>query len=643
MAQHPLTRAEALAWWARIVAGWASHLDSSGARTFIDGITNTEDQGGSPEGVTRMLWGLGGWLSHARETELIWQGQHVHTDVLAKQALIAGTNPNSLGYWGRKPNRGEYDQRTVESAQVAFATWQSRKHTWQTMTAEEQTQLISWLDRFGQQPKVWNNNWALFWLLNHASRKALGAKHDQSVIDSVLAYLEGVYCGNGWYDDGAQRGAHHFDDYNYWVFATHVLAWAQVDGHTQPERRDTLLARIREGMVHLPYFFAADGAYSEYGRSLAYKFARLGAPLLAYKAGVWPHSVGMLRRLVGRHMRWYLDRGALRADGTLRQSLTAHGSLAIREPYIATGSSYWAMLAFAGLWSLPDDDPFWHTEETPLPVEHADFTKVYPEPGWVVVGHQATGQVQRFNARSQKHPAKYGKYMYATAAPFNVGHAAGQYSPDNMLCLHQSLSNGEDYGHRDTNLAAAVGEPGWLRMHYEQVVGGKLHHIDSIIITRGLWHIRAHRVTLAEGTTEAISALEGPSPLGYAAGSSPLIKSNPSAGWEKATEFGMPEKAGRQVGILRLSGYDGQQRANTWQGRHDLNSVYGDYVLPLLTVSQLQPQHDLVCLVYVGPPDVDLSQLAASIRGVDWLADGSFKLELTDPTQVVVPALEGRL
>lgn len=635
MSQHPFTRAEALDWWSRMVAGWAHRLDSSGARTLLDGVPNPEDAGGSPEGVTRMLWGLGGWLSQDRETELRWRGEIFKPDVLTKRALIGGTDPNSLGYWGRKPNRGEYDQRTVESGQVAFATWQSRQHSWDTMTPQEQANLVAWLERFGQKPASWNNNWALFWLLNHAGRKHLGAAYDQAMMDSVLEYLEDVYCANGWYDDGKQRGANHFDDYNYWVFATHVLAWAQMDGDTQLERRDLLLERIEKLMVHFPYFFAAKGAYTEYGRSLSYKFARLAAPLWAYKAGVWPHSIGMLRRLVGRHMRWYLDWGALRADGTLRQSLTAEGSVEVRETYIATGSSYWATLAFGALWSLPDDDPFWTTPEEPLPVEQANFTTVYKEPGWVVVGDKQSGEVQRFSARSEKHPSKYGKYLYATAAPFNIGQVGGQYSPDNML----SLSDGETHAHRDKNLASGVGEPGWLRMRYSQSLEGNTHLIDTTIITRGEWHLRAHRVTLDKNTEGSVSVSEGSSPLGYVAGSSPFIQSSKVQGWEKATEFGRPEEGNRQVGIMRLKGYDGQQRARAWQGRHDLNSVYGHYVLPLLTVSKLEPSHDLICLVYVGKSNMDFETVATSIKEATWLEDGTFRLELTNGSVVEVPAV----
>lgn len=624
------TREEALALWSRLVAGWAQSLDETGGRTLMDGVPNYADAGGAYEGVTRMLWGLGGWLSQPERPTLVhWRGEDFDTEALMRQALVAGTDPHSPAYWGNAPVRGSYDQRTVESGQVAFATWQTRERVWASMSGQERDNLIAWLERFAQRPTQWRSNWALFWALNHASRKALGASYHQALIDSVLQYLDSVYCGDGWYDDGPQRGTQHFDDYNAWVFSTHVLAWAQCDGASDPGRCDALLERVRQYMQHFPYFFGADGAYTEYGRSLAYKFARLGAPLWAYKLQVWPHSVGMLRRLIGLHLRWYIDRGAVRANGTLRQTLTAEGSVEIREPYIGTGSTYWAMLAFGALWSLPDDDPFWNAEEDPLPVEREDFVRVFPQPGWVVIGTQATGAVQRFNAGSQHYPAKYGKFVYATAAPFNVGLANGRPSPDAMLCL----TDGQEYGHRDDTLAAAVGEPGWLRMRYQQEIADGVHTIDTTIVTRGEVHLRAHRVTLDPAALVPIGAVEGPVPVGYVSGDQPTIKSDATAGWELAIAGGCA------VAIVRLKGYDGQRRATVWQGRDNLNSVFGHYVLPLLTLDRLKPIQELICLVYIGTSDVNTAVLTSQVTDASWLEDGSFKLVWSDGSCVEVPPL----
>lgn len=636
MIDTPFTYNEALALWSRLVAGWAHSLDSSGARTWIDGVTNEADSGGSYEGVTRMLWGLGAWLSQpARPVVLRWHGATFDTLALTRQALIGGTSPESPGYWGSWPARGEYDQRTVESGQVAFATWQTRERIWAHLSEAERANLIAWLDRFGKQPSIWRNNWALFWVLNHASRKALGAPYDQQVIDSALDYLEGVYCGDGWYDDGAERGANHFDDYNSWVFSTHVLAWMQCDGHTQPERRERLLDRVRQYMAHVPYFYGASGAYSEYGRSLSYKFARLGGPLWAYKLGAWPHPVGMLRRMVGRHIRWYVNRGAVRPDGTLRQALTSEGSVEVREPYIATGSTYWAMLAFAGLWSLPDDDPFWTAEEQPLPVEQGDFVKVFQQPGWVVAGTQASGAVQRFNGRSYGYPAKYAKFVYSSAAPFNAGLADGMPAPDAMLCL----TDGQQYGHRIDNQAAAVGDPGWLRMRYTQQIGGGQHTIDTTLIVLGESHIRAHRISLDPGSNTAIGAVEGSAPLGYAAGMLPLAESNEASGWELALVGERTSQLGRAVAIRRLRGYDGQRRAATWLGRGDLNSVYGHYLLPLLSVSRLEREHELICLAFSGTAEHVRDALQLEVREAIWRPGGQFYLALADGRSWEVPPL----
>jgi hypothetical protein len=629
MNDQPFTYDEALEIWARLVAGWARSLDSSGARTLIDGVSNAADAGGSYEGVTRMLWGLGGWLSHAeRPAVLRWRGEAFDLQALARRALAAGTDPRSRGYWGRAPSSGEYDQRTVESGQVAFVAWQTRGRIWAGLSDEQREHLLVWLERFGQRPASWRNNWALFWALNHAGRKALGARHDQAILDSALDYLDGVYCGEGWYDDAPQRGVNHFDDYNYWVFGTHVLAWAQCDGATQPDRRARLLDRVRQSMQHFPYFFAADGGYAEYGRSLSYKFARLGAPLWAYRLGCWPHAPGMLRRLVGRHLRWYLDRGAMRADGTLRQSLTGAGSLAVREPYISTGATYWAMLAFAGLWSVPDDDPFWSADEQPLPVERGDFVRVFAQPGWVVSGTRATGAVQRFNAGSTGHyTAKYDKFLYSSAAPFDVGLADGAPAPDSMLCL----TDGQAIGHRAGSLAAAVGAPGWLRMRYQQQVAGGTHTIDTTIVMRGELHLRAHRISLDAAAKGPVGALEGPAPLGYLDGEQPLIASDSAAGWEYAAA------GSRSVGIVRLRGYDGQRRAAAWRGRADLNSVYGRSVLPLLSVSRLDPVHELVCLVHTGAAIDDPGALVGQVASADWRPNGSFHVNWADGMEVEVP------
>jgi hypothetical protein len=618
---NPFTRQEAVDLWARLVAGWVHSLDRDGTRTLMDGYPNRADVGGSYEGVTRMLWGLGGWLSQPERTPLIrWREEVFDIAARMSKGIVNGCDPTLPTYWGIEyfPGR-EYDQRTVESGQVAFALWQTKARVWDEFTDLERTRIYDWLERFGRRPAQWDNNWALFWVLNHVCRKALDIPYDQTIIDDVIGqYLDGVYCGDGWYDDAAVRGAGYFDDYNTWVFASHVLAWAQVD--TVSLRRVELLERVRLWMEKFPYFFAANGAYNEFGRSLAYKFARLGAPLWAYKLGVWPHSVGMLKRLVGRHLRWYVDRGAVRNDGTLRQSLTAGGSVEICEPYISTGATYWAMQAFGGLWSLPDDDPFWDAEEEPLPAEAGDYVKVYPQPGWIVSA--ANGEVQRFNAGSLKTPdygAKYAKLVYSTLHPFNVGLSGGFPAPDSTL----SLIDGDLRGGRTRNTAFAVGEPGWLRIRWEQELNGLTHQIETVMVVRGEQHIRAHRITLDPNTTKPLSAIEGGPPLGTIQGAVPRILSSDQ--WIGAAYDN------RAAAIRSIRGYSG---SHLWTGDVGINSVYPFYVVPTLTVGPVQPGHDLLCLVHSGQVIEQAAFLNAEISG-EWWADGTFHLTWDGETTIV--------
>jgi hypothetical protein len=303
----------------------------------------------------------------------------------------------------------------------------------------------------------------------------------------------------------------------------------------------------------------------------------------------------MLCRLVGVHLRWYADRGVLHADGTLRQALTSQGSVEIREGYISTGSSYWATQAFGGLWSIADDDAFWSVPESPLPVEQSDFVRVLREPGWVLVGDKRSGEVQRFSAAGGRYPAKYGKFHYSTAAPFNVGLVDGSAAPDAML----SLVAGDDVGHRGMSIASSMGESGWLRFRFSQTVSNAEHHIESVLVPRGTRHLRIHRIELAEGSV-GVSAVEGAAPLGYAPGDDIQSGRTETLSWALARE----RSGSRYVSIRAIQGYSSVDKPTAWKGRFDLNSVYGRYVLPQLRVDAVESGAVLVSLVTIGTEEV---------------------------------------
>lgn len=644
MTDHAFTRNEALTMWARLVAGWADHLNESGTRTLIDGIPATTDAGGSYEGVARMLWGLGSWLSYPeRPAEISWRGVAYNLESLTRRALVNGCDPTLADSWLEAPPRTS-DQRTVESGQIAFAVWQTRERIWSWLSDHDRSHIVGFLDTFGQRPQQWTNNWALFWLLNHTARKALQVHYDQQIIEDVLIhYLDRVYHGDGWYDDAETRGPRRFDHYITWVFASHVLAWAEMDGASLPERRDVLLERVRAWMQPFPYFFAANGSTVEYGRSLAYKFARLGAPLWAYKLGAWPHSAGMLKRLVGQHLRWYFDNGAVRADNTLRQTLTEPGSPEVLERYISTGATYWAIQAFSGLWSLRDDDPFWTAEEEPLPAEQGSYTRLFPIPGWILSGRR--GHVELFHAAGLRdgYGNKYSKLVYSTRHPFNAGLDGGFPSLDNTLCLTENGIRAQ----REQVTTFAIGEPGWLRARYPIVINDHTHTVDTTLLLLGHVHLRAHRLVLAPDTAQ-VTVEEGSAAFGYNAGQIPSFRR--VNGW---LLFG---GSGSYVGFRPLKGYTTAPRVVTGSP----NSVYGYNVLAvlsatlgsltgaglnsptgqnlgiILTPSSTSRQHELICAALSG--NANDRDTLPSIEQAGWDAAGQFVARV-DGAVFTVPAL----
>ena len=150
--------------------------------------------------------------------------------------------------------------------------------------------------------------------------------------------------------------------------------------------------------------------------------------------------------------------------------------------------------------------------------------------------------------------------------------------------------------------------------------------IDTVIVIRGEQHIRAHRVTLDPRTHRPLAALEGSAPLGYIQGDVPSLLAGD--GWQVAGV------GGRAVGILALRGYDGTR---LWTGEAGINSVYPFSVVPALTVRDVQPVHDLLCMVYSGGALENAAIQQVDITG-GWQSDGSFRLTWNGKT-TVVPAL----
>jgi len=250
-----------------------------------------------------------------------------------------------------------------------------------------------------------------------------------------------------------------------------------------------------------------------YGRSLIYRWAALTPLVLAWRQGLWPHSPGLLRRIVERNILWQWDLGAFDpAAGKLRETYTRTGTRDICETYIDGGHPYWGMQAFA-FWLIPDGDPFWTAPEEPLPVEKSDYAIAVPEAGLLVRGARVSGQVTLYNAKSTKtephYRDKYNKLAYNSHFPFAVNHEPGRPALDNLVILRDPAT-GERACRGPVEESTVEAER--VELVYEIRLKGVTARVRTEIRWRGDFEIRSHFVTASGEGLEKLEILEGGAP-----------------------------------------------------------------------------------------------------------------------------------
>lgn len=459
----------------------------------------------SATGVTRMLPALAAWAVSRREP-----------DAGVREALIAafrnGCDPDCPDYWLPSP-ADRQNQRQVEASIVAWSLWTARDIVLPELGERGRRHVAEWLDSCCRAP-VRNNNWAWFTAVVQAAMLRLGERYgefrgDEKWMLDDLRALDAMAAGDsGWYNDGLKGAA--FDYYNSWVFASHFLYWNALCGDKYPEWRTKFAARLARYLETAPYFFASHGGHVLYGRSLIYRWAVLTPLVLAWMQGLWPHSPGLLRRIVERNILWQWDIGAFdAAAGKLRETYTRAGTRDICETYIDGGHPYWGMQAFA-FWMIPAEDPYWSAPEEPLPVEKSDYAIAVPEAGLLVRGARVSGQVWIYNAKSTKkdlhYRDKYNKLAYSSHFPFAVNHTAGRPTADNIVLLRDP-STGELACRGDVEESAVEAER--VELAYEIRLGQVTARVRTWLRWRGDFEMRTHVVTASGEGLERLEILEG--------------------------------------------------------------------------------------------------------------------------------------
>ena len=429
------------------------------------------------DSVSRMLPALAAWAVRTGE----------HVDVLTAIYEHA-FDPRHPDYWGAVTDR--QNQRQVESSIVAWSLWAARDLILPKLSSASRRNINAWLDSCTQRP-VRNNNWAWFTAVNQAVRLDLARKWpefsgDEKWMVADLTAMDALAAPgrDGWYSDSPKEPVYDF--YNFWVFASHFLYWNKILGSRYTDWSAKFTLRLRQFLETAPHVFGANGSHTLFGRSLIYRWAVLTPLVLAYEQGLWPHSAGLLKRIVRGNIEYFWKLGGYdEARGKLLETLSPQGSRAICESYIDNGHPYWGMQAFA-LWLIPKDRAFWTAAEEPLPVERKSFRLRIPGPGILLTGDKRSGEVRWMIAvnghNEPAYRAKYTKFSYSTHAPWGT-------SFDNALMFRDPKS-GEWVGQSGVEGGRLLDDGGYQRRWWVRVGDDRVNVTSTITAAA-----RRHEIT----------------------------------------------------------------------------------------------------------------------------------------------------
>jgi len=221
---------------------------------------------------------------------------------------------------------------------------------------------------------------------------------------------------------------------------------------------------------------------------MTYRFAQSafwGALALAnIEALPW----GEIKHFCLQNLRHWFKQAIFSANGVLTIGYY-YRNLIMAEGYNAFGSPYWALKSFIFL-SLPDDHPFWTSDEA---VSQTPSHLVIPEARMILQRDETGQQVQLFTVgqHCELHAyaeAKYEKFVYSSVFGFSVAKGMiglKQGAFDNTL----AVSEGDGYYRSRYGVTSYKVEPDflysvWKPWHDVQ--------IKTYVIPLMPWHVRLH-------------------------------------------------------------------------------------------------------------------------------------------------------
>ncbi|MCX7787436.1 MAG: DUF2264 domain-containing protein [Spirochaetes bacterium] len=454
------------------------------------------------EAWSRLLWGIAPLLAGGGTYPLLKQHREI---------LIRCTNPESPYYWGTPGNK---DQRLVEMAPLAFALLLAREWFWDPLTEREKENLYRWLSTI-QYRELPRNNWHFFRILVCTAFRFLDLPIEKEAEEESFQILEQCYRGNGWYIDGTNAtydlynpSGFHFYGLLYAKFFSEWVQRLPKQYRSLKGQTDAYMERARQFTERTQLFapqylawFREDGSFVPFGRSLTYRFVAASFFSACAFAELSTLSMGVLKGVILRHLRYWFSRPILDSEGLLTIGY-GYPNLVMAEQYNAPGSPYWGLKTFLIL-ALPPHHPFWTAIEEPLPTL-PEVTLQGP-PGFIV--SRTKEDVLVLNPgyypgwESIHSSAKYGKFSYSARFGFCVSH--GSYGLEKTGCDSMLvLSEGDGYWRERRQTHNVRYGDRWTASTWYPWPEVQ---IETLLISLGFWHVRIHRIK----TLRPLQSVEG--------------------------------------------------------------------------------------------------------------------------------------
>lgn len=458
------------------------------------------------EAFSRPLWALVPFFAGG--------GRDNEFSDIYKRGIISGTDARSDGYWGKC---GNFDQRFVEMASIAFGIVKAPGLFYDRLNDDEKNKLCDYLLQINENPLP-SCNWLMFAVLVNVAMKKTGREYSQEKLEWYLNEIDTYYIGNGWYQDGNPGNRDYYISFGIHYYC---LLYVVLMGDEDKERCEKYKKRAELFGRDFIYWFDENGAAIPYGRSMTYRFAQVSFYSACIMADVYPLSIEIMKGLIVRHLKDWLSKPIF-DNGKILTIGYGYSNLFMSEKYNAPGSPYWAMKTF-GILMLDDNHRFWSVKSADYPVGKGVYYVKEAEMIYAHAGSHVAAYVPG-TIKGVWHgqmPAKYSKFAYDSRFAISVPRSDSELSemaPDNMLVFETGGRYYERRGVDSYEVTEKKAVSVWTPVSGIKVktiiipdIDGhkRIHHIESEIECEAYecgFAINSSAASEYEGSTDKITA-----------------------------------------------------------------------------------------------------------------------------------------